>query len=420
MLPERASLFAGRPPLLVRLRVTGASEDLYLVVLHLKAQATETDRLMRRDEAAAIKDYLDAQLPSQRVLVLGDWNDDLDASTVAGAQTPFQNFLDDPTRYGFLTWTLTQANKRTTAGFPTVIDHQLATNELVSAPSCDPLTVPVSDRPDYKNVTTDHLPVLTAFDLRGAEPVAGAKLLAPNGGELLSEASYELRWAPGGSNALHLEYALEGSSTWSHITSDVASSAGRYGWSLPAGAEGRARVRLVDAASGAVLDASSCPVTLGAGAAVSINELLADPTGYTSGATDFGNQYVELYNRSASVQDLSGLWVNEEEAYAGFAPTRHVFAPGTQLAAGKAQLLWSRNVNGGDGLRLDRSAGDAVYLQDANGCVVDRVAYPRAPAGPLSLNRSPDLSGTGPLVDHSSLGTGFQNSPGQRANRAAF
>jgi hypothetical protein len=176
----------------------------------------------------------------------------------------------------------------------------------------------------------------------------------------------------------------------------------------------------VDAASGAVLDLSSCPFTLGSGAAVSVNEVLADPTGYTGGTTDFGNQYVELYNRSAGTQDLSGLWVNEEEAYAGFAPTRHIFPPATQLAAGKAHLLWSRNTNGGDGLRLDRSAGDAVYLQDANGCVLDRVAYGSAPTGPQSLNRSPDTSGTGPLVNHSSLGTGFNNSPGTRANRAAF
>ena len=62
------------------MRVTrnGTSVDLVVIVLHLKAFSTYDDYLQRQTAAQRLKDYLDTQLPNERVIVLGDWNDDVD------------------------------------------------------------------------------------------------------------------------------------------------------------------------------------------------------------------------------------------------------------------------------------------------------------------------------------------------------
>ncbi|WNG40549.1 hemagglutinin [Archangium violaceum] len=168
--------FAGRPPLRVDLRITqgGASMDLVAIVMHMKAQTdSSTESYDRRQAAAqALKSYLDTQLPNTPFIVLGDWNDDVDQSIVASSSggflpTPFQNFLDDPANYTFVTQPLSLAGQRSTVSYPDFIDHQLISDELrtnyvnnstrVLRPDID---IPI---PSYKSTTTDHYPVLSRF-----------------------------------------------------------------------------------------------------------------------------------------------------------------------------------------------------------------------------------------------------------------
>jgi len=172
---------AWRPPLRLDLRISkqGAAEDLVVIVLHLKAYATYDDWLRRRNSAEDLKAYLDQNLAAQKVLVLGDWNDDLDVSTAKDGgsylPSPFLGFLGDPA-YAFLTRELAFANVGTTVRYSSTIDHQLATDDLaadwiagsteVVRPDLWP--VPVAG---YGTTTSDHYPVLARFDL-----------LAPDGG----------------------------------------------------------------------------------------------------------------------------------------------------------------------------------------------------------------------------------------------
>ena len=120
---------------------------------------------MRRDEAVELKDYLDVNLPLQRVLVLGDWNDDLDASIAKPNPSPFQGFLDDPEDYTFVTKPLTDSRQSTTVGYPDPIDHQLASNELRADYVGGSLTVVRPSLSGYGSNTSDHYPVTSRYAL---------------------------------------------------------------------------------------------------------------------------------------------------------------------------------------------------------------------------------------------------------------
>ncbi|NMO14470.1 hypothetical protein HPC49_06360 [Pyxidicoccus fallax] len=169
VLTQYSNDFAGRPPLRVDLRITrdGASVDMTLLVVHLKATTSDdpTEDYQRRRAAAGwLKDYLDAQLPTQRVMVVGDWNDDVDVSTVGGLDTPFRDFVNDTADYVFPTQALSLAGIRSTASRPAFIDHQLASNEMAAAYVANSVT---SMRPAitrYSSTTSDHYPILSRYD----------------------------------------------------------------------------------------------------------------------------------------------------------------------------------------------------------------------------------------------------------------
>ncbi|MBN1209015.1 MAG: hemagglutinin [Myxococcaceae bacterium] len=156
--------FAGRPPLRVDLRITrnGASVDLVAIVVHLKAFADLSSYDRRVRAAGALKTYLDTTLPTARVIVLGDWNDDVDTSIAAGQPTPFKNFLDAPAEYTFLTQPLSSVSSTVTHS--SFIDHQLVTNELASSYVSNSATVLRPSITDYGGTTSDHYPILSRFD----------------------------------------------------------------------------------------------------------------------------------------------------------------------------------------------------------------------------------------------------------------
>jgi endonuclease/exonuclease/phosphatase family metal-dependent hydrolase len=170
--------FGTRPPLRVDLTVTrdGASVDLVAIVLHMKA-LSDTESYDRRYNAAqALKSYLDSQLPNTPFIVLGDWNDDVDVSITSSSgvplPTPYQNFLDDPEDYTFVTRPLSLRGEGSTTSNTQFIDHQLVSNELLagyvsnSAQRLRPDTYISS----YKATTTDHYPVLSRFTLSASAP----------------------------------------------------------------------------------------------------------------------------------------------------------------------------------------------------------------------------------------------------------
>lgn len=169
ILAHADSDFAGRPPLEVRLRVTsgGVTDSIVVVVLHMKAFADEASRRRRESAARELKAYLDEIRATDKLAVVGDWNDDVDGSIVRGRATPYAAFVADTARYRFVTSGLSARRVSATTGYRDLVDHHLASNELGA------LEVPGSAEvyrvdefiPNFARTTSDHFPVISHYRL---------------------------------------------------------------------------------------------------------------------------------------------------------------------------------------------------------------------------------------------------------------
>jgi endonuclease/exonuclease/phosphatase family metal-dependent hydrolase len=163
--------FAGRPPMEVTLSVTmnGTTQDLIVIVLHMKAFNDAASWQRRQNASNALKSYLDTTYPTQKVIVVGDWNDDVDTSITAGEPSPYANFVNDPSRYTFPTKALSDAGVASTVSYTDMIDHHLDTNETYAQYVAGSAKVYRVDSyiTNYGTTTTDHYPVLTRYTWGG-------------------------------------------------------------------------------------------------------------------------------------------------------------------------------------------------------------------------------------------------------------
>lgn len=164
--------WAGRPPLQVRLRVSlaGHSDELVLIVLHAKCCDDAASWTRRRDAASALKAYLDSAWPSQKVWVVGDFNDDLDTSITPGKPSPYASFLQDSAHYTFASLPLSQAGLASTASFPDLIDQHLLSDEAAASylPGSAEIYRVDQSIPRYAATTSDHFPLLSRYAWPGA------------------------------------------------------------------------------------------------------------------------------------------------------------------------------------------------------------------------------------------------------------
>ncbi len=441
--------FGTRPPLQVKLRITrnGASTDLVAIVLHMKA-LSDTDSYTRRKNAGlALKSYLDALPADTRFIVLGDWNDDVDVSisrdSTSGANlpSPYQNFLDDPADYTFLTQALSLTNVRSTVSNTQFIDHQLVSNELRAgyvSNSAQAL------RPDtyisqYKATTSDHYPVFSRFAFNVAPPPPPPlRITSPNGGEQLASGTVQtLTWTADDVSSVMLEFSPDDGTTWQVLAPRVPASSGQYTWTVPPvpATTVQARVRVSDASAPATADQSDTAFTVSWPPPVFINEYLPHEPPVPGGTTrDFAQQFVEVVNGSTSTVDLGGWLVNDRSGYAGTAP-RHVFATGTLLGPGRSFVVYSGAsaippgatnavAASSTGLFFNKGtnhggSGDDVYLQNGAKQVVDSTSYTESTEA-ISYNRSPDAAPLGAFELHNLLNPGLGSSPGRRADGGNF
>ncbi|HVG63082.1 MAG TPA: putative Ig domain-containing protein [Hyalangium sp.] len=177
ILTSWATDFAGRPPMRVDFTtsIQGSSTPLTLIVLHMKAFDDQVSYDRRQRAGAALKSYLDSALPSSRVFVVGDWNDDVDVSITHDGgvplPSPYENFLAAPNDYTFITRPLSLAGEGSTTDFPDMIDHTLASNEVVAnyVPNSVHVLRPTWI-PDYGGTTSDHYPVLSRYAFDSPSP----------------------------------------------------------------------------------------------------------------------------------------------------------------------------------------------------------------------------------------------------------
>lgn len=167
ILKENDNDFAGRPPVEVQLTATvdGTPVDLVMILLHAKAGSQGADWERRLAGSNALKTYLDATHPTAKVMVIGDFNDDVDQSITRPKASPYRNFVDDASAYVFPSGALSDAGKTSTVYYSDMIDHHLATNELMSMYEAGSVQVFPADQyvTDYPQTTSDHYPVLSRY-----------------------------------------------------------------------------------------------------------------------------------------------------------------------------------------------------------------------------------------------------------------
>ncbi|HEX8549045.1 MAG TPA: T9SS type A sorting domain-containing protein, partial [Cytophagaceae bacterium] len=176
--PSSGSSFysSGRLPHMVEIEtnIGGVTKNLKIINIHARANSG-SDILrynMRKYDIELLKDSLDAQYPDANLIILGDYNDDVDTSIIAGNPSSYQRMVEDNGRYNPLTLEISQAGAFSYLSSGGFLDHIIASNELTQdyVPNSTLVYDPRTDITNYINTTSDHGPVMARFELK-ANPI---------------------------------------------------------------------------------------------------------------------------------------------------------------------------------------------------------------------------------------------------------
>ncbi|WP_145855368.1 lamin tail domain-containing protein [Pedobacter suwonensis] len=180
---------SGRFPYMMQaqVKINNKLDTVYFVEIHAKANtgttADQIDSYNRRKAGnKQLKDWLDANLAGKKIIILGDFNDVLDADKTiapmpAGTGTSYVDFTQDAANYFPVTLPLSLAGKQSTAGFNTVIDNVIISKSLnlnyipASAEVLDGVKNLVTN---YSSTTTDHYPIRTRYLFGNGTPTINA------------------------------------------------------------------------------------------------------------------------------------------------------------------------------------------------------------------------------------------------------
>ncbi|WP_100630098.1 DUF5689 domain-containing protein [Algoriphagus formosus] len=202
---------SGRLPWLVELiaDINGVKEKISLINIHAKSGSSNEDLARRRYDNQVLKDSLDTYFMDQNIILLGDYNDDLDESIGSGPST-YEVIISDP-EFDGVTISLSEAGLRSFIFNDNVIDHITLSNELYDnyLEGSEVLFIPFNLIENYANTTSDHLPV-------SARLVAGDALSsdAGEGGVVY------LGYPPLSHITLSAETATGGNGTYTYTWSD--------------------------------------------------------------------------------------------------------------------------------------------------------------------------------------------------------
>lgn len=183
--PEFNYWSSGRFPFVMTANVTlnNVTKQVSFVLIHAKANTspTATSYARRKNGADGLKAKLDADYPTANVVILGDFNDDLDQTITAGVTpntTSYSAFTNDAANYPALTLPLSLAGKKSTVSYNDVIDHVVVSNEMNTyyIPASAEIQAQVAGLvSNYANTTSDHYPVLTRFSFAQPTATSGAR-----------------------------------------------------------------------------------------------------------------------------------------------------------------------------------------------------------------------------------------------------
>lgn len=163
---------SGRYPVEFPLNLSagGYSIPITLINLHAKAYGDAASYERRKVASQGLKALLgSSDYAAKKLIVLGDYNDDVDVSTYNSEPSPYKNFVDDSLSYRFLS---SQISEKLS-----LIDHIMISDELFPfcVDSAQYETGVTKSIPSYNTTTSDHTPVSATFAFGGQErelPVA--------------------------------------------------------------------------------------------------------------------------------------------------------------------------------------------------------------------------------------------------------
>lgn len=162
---------SGRLPYLMVADVTieGITKRLHIVDIHARANSSRDAQQrydMRKYDVEVLKDTLDTFYPAVDLVLLGDYNDDLDftVADIPSTVSSYEEYVADTANYNPLTLSLSEAGFRTFVFRENVIDHIAVSNEFSDEFIIGSARVGYEfyDN-DYSRTASDHLPVSARF-----------------------------------------------------------------------------------------------------------------------------------------------------------------------------------------------------------------------------------------------------------------
>ncbi|MDZ7659339.1 endonuclease/exonuclease/phosphatase family protein [Fodinibius sp.] len=185
---------SGRTPLFFRFNYTyeNTTQEFYAVVIHGKANTGSSseeyaEAYERRQKAAeGLYYYLKDNKPDANIILLGDYNDDVDESIYYEeqspdnySQTPYYQFVNDTDDFDVITKKFSDAGESASVPeeYTDLIDHITISDELFDEHMQNSTLIhdPRSYIENYGTTTSDHMPVWAKFDI-----TASSKLQANN------------------------------------------------------------------------------------------------------------------------------------------------------------------------------------------------------------------------------------------------
>ncbi len=127
----------------------------------------------RKSGADTLKYTLNHFYTNDNIVILGDFNDDLDQSITPGFTTSWDAFTTDSANYKVVTLPLSLAGKTSTVSYNDVIDHVVISNEMqpyYMDSTAFILNDVASLVSDYGSTTADHYPVFTRYVFKDTPP----------------------------------------------------------------------------------------------------------------------------------------------------------------------------------------------------------------------------------------------------------
>jgi hypothetical protein len=170
---------SGRLPYMFVADVTinNKTKRIHFVGLHAKSGSDASSYTRRNQDVIDLKAELDTNYPTANIVMLGDYNDDLDGSIYVGRPSTYANFVNDSTNYLHISKALSDCRVSSTASYPDIIDHIMLSNEfgIIAASGPNPTMASTSGmyylektintaRPtnyisNYTTSTSDHFPI---------------------------------------------------------------------------------------------------------------------------------------------------------------------------------------------------------------------------------------------------------------------